>query len=306
MSAHTLLRGPQWVVVRQHRAPLWMVFALLIAVAGTSAFLQGWIAIGDTTPSGMARGGLSAFLLHSTTVSVVFPLLIGAFVAGPMVARELESGTYKMLLTQSVTATRWLAVRVALATAIAVASSAVLVTTYRLTWAGTEGNGPAWYGSPYETMGPIPVAYAVLGVGIGTLTGLLVRRTVPAMGAAAVATGAVHSTVYGLLRNHLWPVETVTGNPVPLPAASSHPQILDMGGLTASGQRLDWDTCFARGSNPEACMVDRGAVTYYADTHPASHAWPMQLVETGILLALTAAAVATAFWLLRRRYGAST
>ncbi|SDL10619.1 hypothetical protein [Streptomyces indicus] len=37
------------------------------------------------------------------------------------------------------------------------------------------------------------------------------------------------------------------------------------------------------------------------DDHPAKHFWPLQLMETGIVLALTAALTATAFWLLRRR-----
>jgi hypothetical protein len=39
------------------------------------------------------------------------------------------------------------------------------------------------------------------------------------------------------------------------------------------------------------------AVTY----HPHSHFWPLQLVETGLLLALTAAATGACHLLLRRR-----
>lgn len=35
--------------------------------------------------------------------------------------------------------------------------------------------------------------------------------------------------------------------------------------------------------------------------HPASHYWPLQLVETGIVLALTALACWACFALLRRR-----
>ncbi|HET6860307.1 MAG TPA: ABC transporter permease [Streptomyces sp.] len=304
MSTHTLLRGPQWVVVRQHRVPLWTLLALLIAVAGTAAFLQGWIAVGDTTQSGMANGGLSAFLLHSTTVSVVFPLLVGAFVAGPMVARELESGTYKLLLTQSMTATRWLAVRIALATAVAVAGATVLVATYRLGWAAMN-TIPVWYREAYETIGPVPVAYAVLGVGIGALAGLLVRRTVPAMGVTVLAVGAVHATVYGLLREHLWPVETITSAAEMAQPAGT--QFLDHGMLTATGERLSWRPCYDAAvadpdPDPIRCMADRGGVTHFADTHPVSHAWPMQLVETCIVLALAALAVAVAFRVLRRRY----
>jgi hypothetical protein len=39
--------------------------------------------------------------------------------------------------------------------------------------------------------------------------------------------------------------------------------------------------------------------------HPASHFWPLQLVETGIVLAVAAVATAAAFALLRRRTGAA-
>jgi hypothetical protein len=35
--------------------------------------------------------------------------------------------------------------------------------------------------------------------------------------------------------------------------------------------------------------------------HPDSHFWPLHLVETGIVLAVTAAATAAAFRLLHRR-----
>ncbi|NGO78501.1 hypothetical protein G6045_23005 [Streptomyces sp. YC504] len=37
------------------------------------------------------------------------------------------------------------------------------------------------------------------------------------------------------------------------------------------------------------------------DGHPANHFWPLQVMETGVVLTLTAALTATAFWLLKRR-----
>ncbi|MFD4142619.1 MULTISPECIES: hypothetical protein [unclassified Streptomyces] len=37
--------------------------------------------------------------------------------------------------------------------------------------------------------------------------------------------------------------------------------------------------------------------------HPTSHFWPLQLVETGIVLTLTAALTTAAFVVLRRRHG---
>lgn len=40
---------------------------------------------------------------------------------------------------------------------------------------------------------------------------------------------------------------------------------------------------------------------FFSTYHPASHFWPLQLMETGIVLAITATATTTAFVLLRRR-----
>ena len=46
-------------------------------------------------------------------LSSVVPALIGIFWGAPLVARELETGTFRLAWTQSVTRTRWLAVKLA-------------------------------------------------------------------------------------------------------------------------------------------------------------------------------------------------
>ncbi|MFC5804027.1 hypothetical protein [Streptomyces formicae] len=94
------------------------------------------------------------------------------------------------------------------------------------------------------------------------MTGLLVRRTVPAMGAAGLATGSA-LLAFGQLRQHLWPAMTRTG-------------------ADLSGSATDWP-------------VESGY-------HPASHFWPIQFVETGVVLALTALLTVAAFRLLRRHH----
>lgn len=47
----------------------------------------------------------------------------------------------------------------------------------------------------------------------------------------------------------------------------------------------------------------RDADGYYVTFHPATHFWPLHLVETGIVLAIAAAATTAAFTLLRLRTG---
>ena len=50
------------------------------------------------------------------------PGLIGMFWGAPLVARELETGTFRLAWTQGVTRTRWLAAKLAIAGAAAIAA----------------------------------------------------------------------------------------------------------------------------------------------------------------------------------------
>jgi len=72
---------------------------------------------------------------------------------------------------------------------------------------------------------------------------------------------------------------------------------VESGALTSGGARITQPFCL-----PDTrCGAEHHVVAAYRDYHPASHFWPLQLVETGIVLALAAAAVLAAFRLLRRR-----
>jgi hypothetical protein len=59
-------------------------------------------------------------------VLTVIPILIGALASGPMVARELEAGTFRLSWTQGCGRTRWLLARLGLL-ALAVTARAALV-----------------------------------------------------------------------------------------------------------------------------------------------------------------------------------
>src|SRR5262249_57509041 len=50
----------------------------------------------------------------AVTVSFLVPAVIGMFWGAPLIARELEDRTYRLAWTQSVTRTRWLAVKLGL------------------------------------------------------------------------------------------------------------------------------------------------------------------------------------------------
>ena len=48
------------------------------------------------------------------------PVFIGVFWGAPLVARELETGTFRLAWTQSVTRTRWFAIKLTVVGASAV------------------------------------------------------------------------------------------------------------------------------------------------------------------------------------------
>ncbi|MDF3148543.1 ABC transporter permease, partial [Streptomyces sp. T21Q-yed] len=109
---------------------------------------------------------------------------------------------------------------------------------------------------------------------------------------------AILAAALGALRPYLWPVETLTDK-------NEYPEYIGMvvgeGALTSTGARVPDPICVDNAK----CLAEHDIVGFYRDYHPASHFWPLQLVETGIVLAVAALAVLLAFRLLNRRTGAA-
>ncbi|MCX5200319.1 ABC transporter permease [Streptomyces sp. NBC_00237] len=309
------LSGPRWVTARQHRFTA-RVFcgALAVAALGVAVFL---VVTALVDPKGAfardADTGMGMLLQRALFVTGLLPALIGAFVAGPLVARELESGTYTWLWTQSVSPVRWLATKLALATAVTLGGSAVLVVLFRLTVGSLTERATmhlAWDGPAYELLGPVQVAQSALAVGVGTLVGLLMRRTVTAMAFTGVSVLTVQFAFSELLREKLWPVETlVSKQPMYEDMYTPGVRVVEDGMLTASGERVLPRECLAQtggGKSSEECMIDQGGVQYFMDVHREGHFWPLQLVESGLLLVAAGIAVAVAFRVLRGKHAGAS
>jgi ABC-2 family transporter protein len=125
---------------------------------------------------------------------VVVPALVGLFWGAPLVARDLEEGTFRLAWTQSVTRARWLAVKLTL---VGLASMAVTgLFTLMVTW---------WYspldrlsGSPFASFGSrdlVPVGYAAFAFALGVTVGVLTRRTFPALAISLAAFVAVRLAI---------------------------------------------------------------------------------------------------------------
>lgn len=324
MSALSL-PGPARVVIRQHLWPLWG--AGVLALAGIAA-LAGFLLWPDSAAGAFADSGCSVehtvrgcgdivrdfldseYRIHqavgrAAAVMTVLPAFVGLFVAGPVIGRELESGTYKLAWTQSVSPARWLAAKLAVPAVLTLVGVGVLSAV--CSWARSRTDRthyPVDWDDrmAYGSMGTVPVGYALCMLALGALAGLVLRRTVAAMVTTVIGYGVLAAAL-NTVRNGLWPTAHSTYVPESTPELPGGASSVASGWLTADGARLPWSTCPRGGAGLEQCLADEHIVRGYVDYHPASHFWPLQLVETGILLALAGLAVLLAFRVLRRRHG---
>ncbi|MFF5844565.1 ABC transporter permease [Streptomyces massasporeus] len=270
-------RGLLLALLRLHRTALWFWLGLVAVAAAALLWALGpgadaaWAEYrgmgcdGGAPDLGCDLPG-PAFFRYETTVTVVIgilfllPTLTAAWAGGSLIGRELESGTARFAWTQSVTPARWLAAKLAVPALLLVPGTLAITLLHRTLWTSDHHlmrvlAWRAWYDDGvFEANGVLATAHALTALALGVLSGVLLRRALPALG---VAVAAMASLAYVLddLRPHLWP--TPPGMP--------------------------------------SLMHE----------HPSSHFWPLQLVETGIVLAVAALAIATAFLVLRRRTGAA-
>ncbi len=142
------------------------------------------------------------FYEHLVQASVVFPAVIGAFWGAPLVAREFESGTFRLSWTQSETRVKWLAAKLAvvgLASAITMGLFSLMATWWSSSW--DRVNGAPF--STFDVRNLTPIGYALFAFTLGVALGALIRRTLPAMAATLVVYSGVR-VLYNLhIRPHL-------------------------------------------------------------------------------------------------------
>jgi hypothetical protein len=325
-------RRMAWVTWRQHRIALAGVAVLLGAPAlylwltGLQVHRDWTAAVACHPASSGACGALAGYFIHDwhpaqilTIVLQAAPALIGAFVGAPVLAREMETGTFRYAWTQGFGRWRWtLAKLVPLAVVVTAAAGAfsVLLSWYYQPF--LSGN-PGFGGDPvpldaavFDLRGVAFAAWTLAAFAIGALAGMLIRRVVPAIAATlAVYAGlAVAAGVY--LREHYmtpllvknadapgsaWVLSqwwTKGGKPVSQDALS---QVLQQGAPQLAG---------GKGGIPQ----DDPTVNQYLAQHgytlwtsyqPGSRFWPFQWIEGGWLLALSVLLIAATVWLVRRR-----
>jgi hypothetical protein len=331
-------RRMAWVTWRQQRATLISVPAVLAAVAvflvvvglkvhHDYAALVHCPLVGGQNESQACQQLFSDF--NSTdwplgnTCAILIqlaPVLIGAFAGAPLLARELETGTYRYAWTQGFGRERQV-----------IAKLTLVGLTLGL-FAGAFGELFAWFFQPFlyteqmnvltetvfDSRGLVFPAFTLAAFAIGAFFGMLLRRVIPAMAATFGVYLALRLAAWGVRK--YYPVAVVTSNTkifsqFETPSLPGFPWILSTwvtgpGGQPAS--RAVTNQVESHLASQSQFMVSQienhpsgGSVpTGYTEWNrwiPLSHFWPMQFIEAGWLLVLSAALIAGTVWLVRRR-----
>jgi len=133
---------------------------------------------------------------------IVVPGLMGIFWGAPLVAREWETGTYRLAWTQSVTRGRWMAVKLGV---IGVAATIVagLLSLMVTMWASPLDAANMNVFGTFDQRDLVPIGYGAFAFALGVLAGVVIRRTLPAMATTVVAFVGARLAFTELLRPHL-------------------------------------------------------------------------------------------------------
>jgi len=228
-------------------------------------------ALKDRYPGGLqaafAARYNSAILLSQDGLPAVLAI-IGAMIGAPLVAREVEQRTQLAAWTQSVSRRRWYITKIAaLATALVVAGLTAGAVNAWLARQLTAGDVASSRWSWFAATNLALAGEAALAFALAVTFGAVLRRALPAIGAALAGLAI-------LLLGARWSVLVLT------PAS------------TTTGPRF---------AAPPGSWILGSASGLPVPYHPASQYWPLQLILLAVLLALTAAALASGWHATRTR-----
>jgi ABC-type transport system involved in multi-copper enzyme maturation permease subunit len=321
-------RQMAWVTWRQHRIALSGVAVLLggpaiyLWLAGLRLHHAFTAAVTCHPASSPVCGELAAtfnnindFLVNGVILQGL-PALIGAFAGAPVLAREMETGTFRFAWTQGFGRRRWAVAKlVLLAVTITAAAGAfsVLASWYFQPYfattdqnLGLDGMTPFFPGL-FSLHGVTFAAWTLAAFAIGAVAGMLLRRVVPAIAVTLAAYAGLALAAGAYLRpRYLAPLVT-TSSDLPGSAWVISQQWLTAGGQPASPSTLN-QAFQSAGQIPgkggiadvNSYLVQHGyrlSISY----QPAGRFWPFQWIESGWLAALSVLLIAAAVALVGRR-----
>ncbi len=313
-------RRMAWVTWRQHRLTLASVVAVLSAASvylyftGEQLRHLGFVSYG-------AGPGLS---FTSVLFQVIAPL-IGAFVGAPVLARELDTGTYRFTWTQGFGRARWTTATLApLALTLAIMTGALgglFSWCYGPQIDGQYALSPL-AATTFDLRGVTLAAWTLVAFALGVVAGVLIRRVVPAIFTTIVVWSGLAVVTGKFLRPHYEALVVTSKLNLPSGAwimsqqwyrdgksvsLSAINQALQKIGATVTAPGHLGQMPGSTGSapinigkvSPAQYLLHHG-FTQLATYQPASRFWPFQWIEGGWLLALSLLLIGAAVWLIHR------
>jgi len=324
-----------WLTWRQHRIALFGVVliatVLAIAIALVAAFAHRVrIELGVDTCVPLFNTNRNCAELSdewSRTVGslrylgfalYLVPGLIGSYLGGPLLARELERGTHRLAWTQGVSRIRWAATILGVFLVITLAAGLILALGGHQSWPllGVSTFRPF---DLFDLEGPVLVSYTIFGVALGAFIGAWRRRILSGMFYGLLAFALVRGVFLAEVRPNyepplaelVEPTLPLVGLPpvFPVPSRSHIPaDAWLLGTVSVDGQgrpvpfervRAMLDTfgragCSAlAGRNCDSTRyLNENGVYQYTLYQPADRYWRFQLYEAALFLLLTASLVA--------------
>jgi hypothetical protein len=315
-----------WLVWRQHRKQA-MVLLVGLAVLALVLVPTGRSAHKAVAPISRCLDGLGTATLvendrseacrtltdqftstrgswaYAAILLLFLPLLVGLFWGAPLVAREVEQGTHRMIWTQGVSRTRWMLTKLGLVGAVLL----VAATAYALL--------VSWWIEPlnetvtsrmtllfFDQQGIAPIGYTLFAVALGVFAGTVTRKVLPAMATTLVAFLAARVVVTLFVRPNIKEPLTLT-----VPIANDNPKepnpalgdwIVASDIYNADGTlRSAGGTSFCTGTADAPCP-DTGYNQW--TLQPGSRFWLYQWVEVGLFVAIAAVLLYLAVVRVRR------
>jgi len=211
-----------------------VAFAVLLAATGphlaslyAASGLRGCqpVSCGRLASSFLQRANSASPYAAVYQLSIILialtPAVTGLFWGAPLLARELETGTFALVWSQSVTRARWLAVKLTVGGLAAMAVTEALSLLFAW-WAAPLGQAAGLGGSgsglamnqynplAFVTHGITPLGYAAFAFALGVTAGALIRRTVPAMAVTLAIFAALQIAMPLWIRPNLFPASHTT------------------------------------------------------------------------------------------------
>jgi len=315
-----------WLTWRQHRSEALVIggvlatLVVLLIVTGRSIYatfdqlgVAGCLAQRSESNCPQiiqAFGNQFNYLRFAVPWLNLAPVLVAMLVGAPLVARELEHNTHRLIWTQSVTRLRWLTVKYGLVVIGCILAEALLIAL--LTWwrGPFTRLGGSLTKEAFDLEGTAPLAYMAFALAAAVAAGTLLRRALPAMVLTLALFLGVRLPVEDLVRPHYQPPVTRTydlatgdegirtGDWVideaivnPSGAVVDFSQIVNL--CDPNRQGLEKQTFFqCAGANGF-----QGRVTY----QPADRLVAFQAIETALYFGLAAVLLGlTVYWVRRR------